>query len=43
MKMKRIAVLATYVGKINRGAETFVIELCKHLRKNYIVDIWWRN
>ena len=40
MKMKRIAVLATYVGKINRGAETFVIELCKHLRKKYIVDIY---
>lgn len=38
--MKKIAILATYVGKVNRGAETFVIELTKELKKNYEVEVF---
>ncbi|WP_131536249.1 glycosyltransferase [Pedobacter nototheniae] len=38
--MKKIIVLATYVGVINRGAETFVIELVKKLRDNYNVEVY---
>lgn len=32
--MKKIAIIAPYVGSVNRGAETFVIELTKQLKKN---------
>lgn len=38
--MKKIAILAPYVGKVNRGAETFVIELTKKLSKKYIIDVY---
>ena len=37
---KKIAVLATYVGKNNRGAETFVIELIKRLKDDYDIDVY---
>ena len=39
-KMKRIAILAPYVGVVNRGAETFVIELTKKLSKFYDIDVY---
>lgn len=38
--MKRIAILAPYVGIVNRGAETFVIELTKKLSKKYEIDVF---
>lgn len=38
--LKRIAILAPYVGLINRGAETFVIELTKSLNANYEIDVF---
>lgn len=38
--MKKIAIIAPYVGTINRGAETFVIELTKKLREEYIIDVY---
>lgn len=38
--MKRIAILAPYVGAVNRGAETFVIELTKKLSEQYLVDVY---
>lgn len=38
--MKKIAILATYVGVINRGAETFVIELADKLRHKYNVTVY---
>ena len=38
--MKKIAILAPYVGTINRGAETFVIELTKKLSSEYIIDVY---
>ncbi|MDQ1141123.1 glycosyltransferase family 4 protein [Pedobacter agri] len=38
--MKKIVVLATYVGEINRGAETFVIELVKQLRSSYDIEVY---
>lgn len=38
--MKRISIFATYLGKINRGAETFVIELTKELKKKYNITIY---
>lgn len=36
----KIVILATYVGVINRGAETFVIELVKKLREYYDIEIY---
>lgn len=38
--MKKIAILAPYVGIINRGAETFVIELVSTLKDKYIIDVY---
>ena len=38
--MRKIAILAPYVGTINRGAETFVIELTERLIKNYEIDVY---
>lgn len=38
--MKKIAIIATYLGKVDRGAETFVIELAKRLKDNYEVTIF---
>lgn len=38
--MKRIAILAPYVGTVNRGAETFVIELTRKLSAKYEVDVY---
>ena len=38
--MRRIVILATYVGVVNRGAETFVIELVKKLKKNYNIEVY---
>lgn len=40
MQKNKIAVLAPYVGKINRGAESFVIEITKKLSKYYEVDVY---
>lgn len=37
---KKIAVLATYVGSIHRGAETFVIELSQYLKAHYDIKIF---
>jgi len=37
---KRIAILATYVGEINRGAETFVIELTKRLKDEFDITVF---
>ncbi len=38
--MKKIAIFSTYVGVVNRGAETFVIELSKELSKYFDVTIY---
>ena len=38
--MKKIAILAPYVGTVNRGAETFVIELTKKLSNYFDVDVY---
>ena len=38
--MKKIAILAPYVGSVNRGAETFVIELTKKLSEIYEIDVF---
>lgn len=38
--MKKIAILAPYVGSVNRGAETFVIELTKKLSQTYEIDVF---
>lgn len=37
---KKIVFLATYLGEVNRGAETFVIELVKQLRLTYDIEIY---
>lgn len=37
---KSIAILATYVGEINRGAETFVIELTKNLKDEFDITVF---
>ena len=37
---KKVAILAPYVGSVNRGAETFVIELTKKLRKYYDINVY---
>ncbi|MDV4150389.1 glycosyltransferase family 4 protein [Clostridium sp. AL.422] len=41
--MKKIAILATYVGEVNRGAETFVIEFVKRMKKHYDIDVFSLN
>ncbi len=38
-KKLKIAFLSRYVSQVNRGAETYVLELSKRLKKNYPVDI----
>ncbi|GKU27270.1 hypothetical protein CFOLD11_40970 [Clostridium folliculivorans] len=38
--MKKIAILATHLGVINRGVESFVIELVKKLRDDFEIDIY---
>lgn len=38
--MKKIAILAPYVGTINRGAETFVIELTRKLSSSFDIDVY---
>lgn len=38
--MKRIAIISTYIGQINRGAESFTIELVKKLREKYKIDVY---
>lgn len=38
--MNNIAILAPYVGSVNRGAETFVIELTKKLVSTYGIDVY---
>ena len=38
--MKKIVILATYVGIVNRGAETFVIELVKKLKRHFLVEVY---
>ena len=38
--MKKIVFLATHIGLINRGAETFVIEIVKKLSKDYKVEVY---
>lgn len=40
MQKKKIAILAPYVGKINRGAESFVIEITKKLSKDFDVIVY---
>ena len=40
MRKKRIAIIAPYVGKINRGAESFVIEITKKLVEYFDVDVY---
>ncbi len=40
MNKKRIAILAPYVGEINRGAESFVIEITKKLAEDFDVDVY---
>jgi glycosyltransferase involved in cell wall biosynthesis len=37
---KRIAILATYVGEIDRGAETLAIEFTKKLRNKYDITVF---
>jgi len=37
---KRIAILATYVGEVDRGAETLAIEFTKKLRGNYDITVF---
>ena len=36
----KIIILATFVGVINRGGETFVIELVKKLREYYDIEVY---
>lgn len=38
--MKKIAILSPYVGSVNRGAETFVIELTKKINTVFDVDVF---
>lgn len=40
MQKKRIAIIAPYVGKINRGAESFVIEITKKLEEYFDIDVY---
>lgn len=40
MQKPKIAILATYLGIINRGAETFVIELAEQLKQDYDITIF---
>lgn len=38
--MKTVVILATYIGIVNRGAETFVIELVKKLSNEFRFEIY---
>jgi glycosyltransferase involved in cell wall biosynthesis len=38
--MKKIVILATKVGVINRGAETFVVEMVKKLKDFYNIEVY---
>jgi hypothetical protein len=38
--MKTIVILATYIGVVNRGAETFVIEIVKNLSKEFNFEVY---
>lgn len=38
-KKLRIVFLSRYLGRVNRGAETYVLELSKRLSKNHDVDV----
>lgn len=38
--MRKIAILAPYVGSVNRGAETFVIELTKKISTIFDVEVF---
>lgn len=38
-KRLKIAFLSRYLGKVNRGAETYVLELSKRLSKNHDVEV----
>ncbi len=38
--MKKIVILATYIGVVNRGAETFVIELVKKLSNEFNFEVY---
>lgn len=38
--MKRVAIIATWCGIVNRGAETFSIELAKKLRRYYKIEVF---
>jgi glycosyltransferase involved in cell wall biosynthesis len=40
---KKIAILATYVGEVDRGAETFVIELTKKLKYKYDITVFSKS
>jgi len=40
MNKKRIAILATYSGIVDRGAEAFVIEFTKHLRNDFKITVF---
>ena len=40
MQKKRIAIIAPYVGKINRGAESFVIEITKKLAEYFEIEVY---
>lgn len=40
MNKKRIAILATYVGEIDRGAETLAIEFTKKLKDKYDITVF---
>lgn len=42
-KRLRICFLSQYLGEVNRGAETFVLELSKRLSETYDVDILLGN
>lgn len=37
---KKVVLLATYLGVVNRGAETYVIELVKKLRSVYDIEVY---
>lgn len=42
-KRNKIALLAPYIGVVNRGAESFVIELTKQLREDFDVVVFSQN
>lgn len=40
VEKQKIAILAPYVGQVNRGAESFVIEITKRLRSRYDITVF---